>query len=90
MTIDCINYSQAGLRLENPSTPVMQYCTGLRASMRKKKKLEKGSKRKERRKRERLREGGEDEKPHENRLLCKSILSQISQQSEIFYHHDEV
>lgn len=42
------------------------------------KKLEKGSKRKERRKRERVREGGEDERPHENRLLCKSILSQVS------------
>ncbi len=47
-------------------------------------------KRKRERERERVREGGEDEGPRKNRLFCKSILSQVSQQSEIFYHHDEV
>lgn len=62
-------------RAERLSTPVCGAGrTVLRKSMRK-------------REREKVRE---DERAHENRLLCKSILRQVSQQAEIFYHHDEV
>lgn len=91
MIIDCI-HKQVLVRAENPSTPVMRYWknSSEKANERKRKRERRQEKRKRKKERERVREGGEDEGPHENRLFCKSILRQVSQQSEIFYHHDEV
>ncbi len=91
MIIDYI-HKQVLVRAENPSTPVMRYWknSSEKSNEEKSKRERRQEKRKRERERERVREGGEDEGPRKNRLFCKSILSQVSQQSEIFYHHDEV